>query len=172
MEWWVKTELNKKTPPFKIDWILHSSSVDLANYRFVLQTFAADRDLLDILNHFAFCELDRLIWCRRCIPMLLMIQRIVVCVTYWEYNIYYNVSEALCINSQWWSNFSTIIKFWQRDRGNCSARSAHERQNDQSVMWIRLISSIIILNSKISILGKVTLMGGGIKIYVLAFCSK
>jgi inorganic pyrophosphatase len=121
MESRVKTELDKTTGLLKVDRILHSSIVYPANYGFVPQTLAADRDPLDVL---VLCQLSVPPLCiMRVRPIGLMPtvdsgtpddKVIGVCVTDPEYNVYYDVSELppykLAIIKQFFDDYKILEK--------------------------------------------------------------
>jgi inorganic pyrophosphatase len=100
MESRVKTELDIKTGLLKLDRILYSSIVYPANYGFIPQTLAQDKDPLDVL---VLCQLSVPPLCImrvRPIGLMRMLDKgdadekiIAVCITDPEYNIYYDVSE-------------------------------------------------------------------------------
>jgi inorganic pyrophosphatase len=121
MESRVKTELDKTTGLLKVDRILHSSIVYPANYGFIPQTLAIDRDPLDVL---VLCQLSVPPLCiMRVRPIGLMPtvdsgtpddKIITVCVTDPEYNIYYDVNELppykLALLKQFFDDYKVLEK--------------------------------------------------------------
>lgn len=115
----VKTELDKPTGLMKVDRILHSSVVYPANYGFIPETYADDKDPLDIL---ILCQLSVPHGCLmrvRPIGVMPMVDSgdsddkiIAVSLTDPEYNIYHDVSELppfkLLMINQFFNDYKTL----------------------------------------------------------------